>query len=156
MTLRFLDLLFPPRCPFCRKALETEAICPDCQEGLPWLTGTSAQRKLEHIDLCASALRYDGLVKACIWRYKFRRRQGYARILGPLTAQCAHVHLPQRFDLISWPSLSPKSLRRRSWAWSKPRRRRLLGDREGQEMRSKRWGRWSWAHWAVRGPRMRA
>ncbi len=115
MKLRFLDLLFPPRCPFCRKALEAEAICPDCQEGLPWLTGPSAQRKLEHVTLCASALRYQGLVKACIRRYKFRRRQGYARILGPLTAQCAHDHLPQDFDLISWPSLSPKSLRNRGF-----------------------------------------
>ncbi len=115
MKLHFLDLLFPPRCPFCRKALEAEAICPDCQEGLPWLTGTSARRKPEHIDLCASALRYEGLVKACIRRYKFRRRQGYARILGPLTAQCAHDHLPQSFDLISWPPLSPKGLRRRGF-----------------------------------------
>ena len=115
MKLRFLDLLYPPRCPFCRKALESEAICPDCQEGLPWLTGTAAQRKLEHIELCASALRYDGLAKACIRRYKFRRRKGYARILGPLTAQCAHDHLPQSFDLISWPSLSPKGLRRRGF-----------------------------------------
>ncbi len=115
MKLRFLDLLFPPRCPFCRKALEEEAICPDCQEGLPWLAGTSAQRRLEHVELCASALRYDGLVKACVRRYKFRRRQGYARILGPLTAQCAHDHLPQDFDLISWPPLSPKGLRRRGF-----------------------------------------
>ncbi len=115
MKLRILDFLYPPRCPFCRKALEAEAICPDCQEGLPWLTGPAARRKLENVTLCASALRYEGLAKACVRRYKFRRRQGYARILGPLTAQCAHDHLPQDFDLISWPPLSPRSLRRRGF-----------------------------------------
>ncbi len=115
MKLRILDVFYPPRCPFCRRKLEAEAICPDCQEGLPWLTDAAARRKLENVKLCASALRYEGLAKACVRRCKFRRQQGYARILGPLTAQCAHDHLPQDFDLISWPPLSPRSLRRRGF-----------------------------------------
>lgn len=116
MKKALLDLIFPPRCPFCRRFLDAEAICPDCQEGLPWLTGRAAQRLPEHIELCASALRYEGLVRSCIHRYKFRRRRGYARILGPLCAQAVHDHMGQQdFDLISWPPLSPKGLKKRGF-----------------------------------------
>ncbi len=110
------DLFFPPRCPFCGRVLDAEAICPDCQEGLPWLVGRSAQRRPEHIELCVSPLRYEGLVRPCVHRYKFRRRRGYARVLGPLCAQCVHDHMGQRsFDLVSWPPLSPKGLKRRGF-----------------------------------------
>ena len=33
-----LDLLFPPKCPFCQSILETPAdpVCPACQKALPW------------------------------------------------------------------------------------------------------------------------
>ena len=36
---RVLDLLFPPKCPFCQKILaEPRApVCPECRPGLPWL-----------------------------------------------------------------------------------------------------------------------
>lgn len=31
-----LDLLFPPKCPFCGTLLEKGALlCPDCQKSLP-------------------------------------------------------------------------------------------------------------------------
>lgn len=129
----FLDLFFPPRCPFCRAILKEEAICPDCQERLPWLTGRQALRKIEHITLCASALSYEGLAKACVRRYKFRRRKGCARILGLLTAQCAHDHLPQSFDLISWAPLSPKGLRRRGFDQARLLARAVAADRGAVE-----------------------
>lgn len=120
MKKALLDLLFPPRCPFCRKVLDTQAICPGCQEALPWLVDRAACRKSEHIELCVSALRYDGLVRACIHRYKFRRRKGYAHVLGPLCAQALHDHMAgQDFDLISWPPLSPKGLKKRTFDQSR-------------------------------------
>lgn len=116
MKRSLLGLLFPPRCPFCRRVLDVEAICPDCQEGLPWLVGRSAQRRPEHVELCVSALGYEGLVRGCIHRYKFSRRRGYARVLGPLCAQATQDHMAQQhFDLISWPPLSPKGLKRRGF-----------------------------------------
>ncbi len=116
MKKALLDLLFPPRCPFCRKLLDTQAICPDCQESLPWMADRAACRRPEHIELCASALRYDGLVRDCIRRYKFRRRKGYANVLGPLCAQAIQDHMGlQHFDLISWPPLSPKGLKKRTF-----------------------------------------
>lgn len=129
MKHTLLGLLFPARCPFCRTILKEAAICPTCQEGLPWLTGQRAQRKPEHIALCASALRYEGPVRACVHRYKFRRRRGYARILGPLCAQCAHDHMPQPFDLISWPPLSAKRLRERGFDQAKLLAEAVAADR---------------------------
>ena len=37
----FLDLLFPPKCPFCRNILDDPRapVCPECQGKLPWLLG---------------------------------------------------------------------------------------------------------------------
>lgn len=120
MKKALLDLLFPPRCPFCRRILDTQRICPDCQESLPWLTDRAVRRRSEHIELCVSALRYDGLVRDCIHRYKFRRRKGYANVLGPLCAQAMQDHMGQQhFDLISWPPLSPKGLKKRGFDQSR-------------------------------------
>ncbi len=111
-----VDLLFPPRCPFCRGGVEEDGmLCRKCQTSLPWREGVRAERRVDLLEGCASALGYQGLVRACIHRFKFSRKQGYARVLGPLTAQCAHDHFPQDFDLISWPPLSPKGLRKRGY-----------------------------------------
>lgn len=128
-----LDLLYPPRCPFCRKLLAEEGICPDCQKSLPWIIGPEAERKLEHVTLCVSPLRYQGSVRQCIKRYKFGRRQSYAHVLGPLTAQCARDHLPQSFDLISWPPLSSKGLRRRGFDQAQLLARSVAQDRGMRE-----------------------
>ncbi len=133
MKLDPLGFLFPPRCPFCRSILDEESICPTCQESLPWLIGTKARRKPPNLELCAAALRYEGNVKGCIHRYKFRRRRGYARVLGPLVAQCAHDHMPQSFDLISWPPLSAKGLRRRGFDQARLLAQAVARDRGTEE-----------------------
>ena len=40
-----LDLLFPPKCPFCRALLQKgeEGLCASCREHLPWLEGGGAE-----------------------------------------------------------------------------------------------------------------
>ena len=111
-----IDLLFPPRCPFCRGGVERDGdICPDCQQSLPWRGEGKAERDIDLLEGCASALSYEGFVRSSIHRFKFGRKMGYAKVLGPLTAQCARDHFPRRFDLISWPPLSAKGLRRRGY-----------------------------------------
>ena len=111
-----LDLLFPPRCPFCRGGVERHGdICPDCQAALPWRVEGRSERSIDLLEGCASALSYEGLVRSSIHRFKFGRKMGYAKVLGQLTAQCAADHFPQNFHLISWPPLSPKGLRRRGY-----------------------------------------
>ena len=40
----FLDLLFPPKCPFCGRVLDAPGICDACRKVLPWTEGADALR----------------------------------------------------------------------------------------------------------------
>lgn len=103
-----LDLLYPPRCPFCRRLLERsgDLLCPECQRTLPWLTGSAAERKLEFVSLCAAPLRYRGAVRESVRRYKFSGMYWYSKPYGVLAAQCAQDHLAGRYDLVCWVPVS--------------------------------------------------
>ena len=41
-----LDLLFPPRCVFCKGILKSgeNGLCAHCQSELPWITGEAAEQ----------------------------------------------------------------------------------------------------------------
>lgn len=112
---RLMDLLFPPKCPFCGRLLERgELVCPDCQKELPWLSGVGAETKVELTAGCVSALRYQDKVRDAIHGYKFQGRSGRSGLFGLLIAQTVSDH-GLTADLVSWPSLSPKRLRRRGY-----------------------------------------
>lgn len=112
-----LDLLYPPRCVFCRKLLKTNewGFCSRCQHELPWIIGQAAEQKLEFISLCASPLWYRDYVRDSIHRYKFSGKSGYATFYGRLVAQCINVHLADKYDLITWVPLASKRLKKRGY-----------------------------------------
>lgn len=112
-----LDLLFPPRCVFCRKLLKHDknGLCEACQSNLPWIVGKAAEQKLEFISLCVSPLWYQGEVRESIHRYKFSNCSGYANFYGRFIAQCVQDHLDKRYDLITWVPLSAKSKKIRGY-----------------------------------------
>ena len=112
-----LDLLFPPRCVFCRRLLRKgeDGICAACQTSLPWIAGPAAEQKPEFVSLCASPLWYQGEVRASFHRFKFKGSQGYAKVYGRLVAQCVRDHLSGRYDLITWVPLSPERLKQRGY-----------------------------------------
>ena len=112
-----LDLLFPPRCVFCGKLLATgeRDFCARCQRELPWLEGPAAEQTGEFFSLCAAPLRYQGVVRDSIRRYKFKGRQGYHKAYGKLVAQCVHDHLAGKYDLITWVPLSEKRKKERGY-----------------------------------------
>ena len=112
-----LDLLFPPRCVFCRRLLHRgeEGICPRCQQELPWALGAEAEQTGEFFSLCASPLWYQDQVRASFHRYKFKGVRGYSRTYGRLVAQCVQDHLARRYDLITWVPLSRARLRQRGY-----------------------------------------
>ena len=116
-----LDLLFPPRCVFCRELLRSGelGICDDCQIKLPWITGQEAEQKFEFVSLCVSPLWYRDSVRESVHRYKFDGCSGYAKTYGKLVAQCVSDHLLDRFDVISWVPLSAKRLRKRGYDQAK-------------------------------------
>lgn len=87
---RALDLLFPPKCPFCQTVLEEpgDPVCPACQKSLPWLLGRAGERKVDFTRGCCSPLAYGGAVREAVHRYKFSGVRAYARPFGLLMAQC--------------------------------------------------------------------
>ena len=116
-----LDILFPPRCPFCEKILKSNEtlICRKCQEKLPWIVGEEAEQKFEFISLCVSPLWYQGEVRESIHRFKFNDRSGYSKTYGVFVAQAISDHLYDQFDLITWVPLSSKSLKKRGYDQTK-------------------------------------
>lgn len=112
-----LDLLFPPKCVFCGKVLDSgeSGFCRRCQRELPWLTDGEAELTGEFFSLCAAPLRYQDKVRDSIHRYKFKGRRGYHKVYGKLVAQCVHDHLDGRYDLITWVPLSDRRKRERGY-----------------------------------------
>lgn len=112
---KLLDWLFPRKCAFCGRVELSDLPCAHCQQTLPWLVGGRAHSRVEWIDTTVSALGYQGAVRDGVLALKFRGKLAKAKPMGVLTAQCAADHLPQTFDLISYPSLSAKRRRRRGY-----------------------------------------
>ena len=67
-----LSLLFPPRCPFCRRVLPVgEMICEACSEKLPQVT----YRKYTVGNYpCCAPLPYRDAYAAAVKRFKFSRK----------------------------------------------------------------------------------
>lgn len=114
---KVLDLLFPPKCPFCQKILDEPRapVCPACRPGLPWLEGKAGERKIDFADGCFSPLAYQGPVPEAVHRYKFGRVRALGRPFAALMAQCLGGRLPGGADLITWAPLSGKRLRERGF-----------------------------------------
>ena len=112
-----LDLLFPPKCPFCQSILETPAdpVCPACQKSLPWLVGRAGERKVDFTQGCCSPLAYRGAVREAIHRYKFSGVRAYARPFGRLRAQCVQDRREIIADVVTWATLSRKRRRERGY-----------------------------------------
>lgn len=121
MLPALLNLLFPPKCPFCGRLLEKGQVllCPDCQRDLPWTQGAHGEQKLEFVDLCAAPLWYRDKVRRSHHRYKFSGVQAYVGPYVVLMAQCVEDHLLGRFDVITWVPLSRWRLWRRGYDQSR-------------------------------------
>ena len=69
--MKFLDLLFPPRCPFCRKFRMEEGTCGECEKALPFTEGKDILRKEKGGLVCAAPLWYEDLAREGILAFKF-------------------------------------------------------------------------------------
>lgn len=108
-------LLFPPRCPFCRRFLRRGEgeFCAACAAKLPRtgagavLPGAGALRSI------TSPLYYAGSVRESLLRFKFRGRFSYARAFGALMAES----LPEQkeWDAICFVPVSRKRRRQRGY-----------------------------------------
>ena len=113
---KLLDLLFPPRCPFCRTILKDheKTICARCARELPWTAGEAQKQKLRHVEACVSPLFYEGDVRRSLLRYKFGGMSLYAPKYARLMEKCISENAMD-FDLIAWVPVSRKRLKKRGY-----------------------------------------
>ena len=92
---KFLDLLFPPRCPFCKAVLKDNEtlLCGHCRKTLPWTPETAQKHKFGGVSV-------------------------YAPKYASLMAECIGANGLQ-FDLIAWAPLGPKRLKKRGYDQAK-------------------------------------
>ena len=112
----FLDILFPPRCVFCRKFLsgKEKLICTSCAESLPYTEG-GGEKTGDFFSVCVAPLYYEGAVRESVLRFKFKGATGYSKAYGKLLADCIRENLTGRYDLISWVPLSSRRLKERGY-----------------------------------------
>ena len=109
---RVLDLLFPPRCPFCGQVLDSPGACGRCEARLPW---TEEVRQLPDGLRCTAPLRYEGAVREALLRLKFAGASGAAMGLGTLLARCAAERFSGEFDVVAWVPVSRRRRRERGY-----------------------------------------
>ena len=110
-----LDLLYPPRCAFCRALTGKGAgVCPRCRDTLPY-TKAPVEKRGDFFVRCVAPLYYEDDVRESLHRYKFSQAAGYADAYAPLVADCVRERLAGEYDLISWVPLSRKRLRERGY-----------------------------------------
>lgn len=110
-----LDLLFPPKCPFCGRVVDRLSICPDCQGKISWTGGPEVVRREGKDFCCAAPLWHEGLAREAVLRFKFHGGRDTARLLGELVGRCAAEELGGEFDTVTWVPVSPRRLRSRGF-----------------------------------------
>lgn len=123
------DILFPPKCVFCRRVLtegEVE-ICTVCRGRilLPDIKPRTA--KGAFYDAAISSLWYEDEVREALHRFKFSGRQNYARPLARIMAHTAAEKLTQRPDVITWVPTNRMNMRRRGYNHAELLARELAG-----------------------------
>ena len=110
-----LDLLYPPKCPFCGRVLERgEArMCALCGRNLPWTDGPGPA--VEGCEVCLSPLHYRDGVRGAVHRCKFKGGADLAGLFGEMMARCLSGCRDGAGDLVTWVPLHPKRRKRRGY-----------------------------------------
>ena len=116
---RFLDLLYPPKCVFCRKPVtDSRMLCPRCEKKWKRRDGVTVQKEIPHLALCFSPLYYTGAVQKSLQRYKFHGAAAYYRIYAELMAECLQGQ-KDGWDRVTWVPLSRQRERTRGYDQAK-------------------------------------
>lgn len=110
------DLLFPPRCAFCRRVLKTgeKGMCARCASEICYTKNGGAQSG-DFFKVCVSPLLYEDKVRDSILRFKFRDDTIYAKLFGVMLADCIEENLKGSYDIITWVPLSEKRRKKRGY-----------------------------------------
>ncbi len=114
---RFLDLLFPPRCPFCGgggRSEEGEG-CVRCRESDLWIPLEQRAFPGEHFVRCVCVGWYRDALRQSVRRFKFQNHPEYAEEYGKALAKSVRLFLPGAYDVITWMPVSQKRLKERGY-----------------------------------------
>ena len=115
LTDDLLDLLYPPRCPFCRRLLDGRMrVCQYCERSLPYMPAGKLDRAFSNVDECFSVLKYECDVRKSLHRYKFGGVTAYAGCYAGLLAECIEDNAIYA-DAATWSPLSKRRLRERGY-----------------------------------------
>ncbi len=111
-----MELLFPPKCAFCRKVLKTreQGMCAKCSAGIS-RTRNGGSQNGDFFSLCVSPLYYEDSVRRSLLRFKFNDATAYAGLYGQLIADCVRDNLQGRYDIITWVPLSRQRRKKRGY-----------------------------------------
>ena len=111
-----LDLIYPPRCAFCRRLLSgrEKGVCRFCRPKLPYVPADGQVQHFRNVDKCLSPLYYHGSLKDSLHRYKFGGATAYADIYSEFIVKCIDENQIS-CDSITWVPLSRRRLRRRGY-----------------------------------------
>ena len=111
---RVLDLIYPPKCPFCRTLLSDPAqgVCKTCWTSL--VSDRSGTRQGDWFSGCFYALPYEDTVREAILRFKFEGCRYYAGGFGQILARCVQTKNPP-FTVLTWAPVSRERKRQRGY-----------------------------------------
>ena len=107
MFRRLNDLLFPPKCHFCRCLLTKEEtdLCHTCRREAPEFI--SEKMSFSYVAEWTAVWYYKRKVRGCIRRFKFWNARGYADFFGRMLAvKLQDTEFLQNIDIITWTPVS--------------------------------------------------
>lgn len=111
-----LDLIYPPKCVFCRRIIEGSdyCVCDDCGKKLHYSADPVNPGKIVGVDICLSPLVYTDEVRDALLRYKFHDCLHYASTFSKIISKIIYEYSPE-CDIITWVPLSRKRERTRGY-----------------------------------------
>lgn len=111
-----LDLLYPPKCAFCRRLLREgeNGACRACLRKLPYVPGGERREKIKNVSRCIVPLYYRDTVRDSLLRYKFEGITAYKDIYAQLISDAVRES-GEACDVITWAPLSKKRLKKRGY-----------------------------------------
>lgn len=112
---RILSFLFPPKCVFCRKVLEEDGVCAECEKRLPRRKNPHIKEGVPFVDELYAPLYYEGYVRSAVLRYKFGGIKCSALEFAKILKLCIEENLSGKYDCITWVPTSKLRLRKRGY-----------------------------------------
>ena len=107
MLKRILNLLFPPKCIFCRKVLSSNELdlCHPCRQQAPEFQ--KSKNKYSFIARWTAVWYYKENARRSILRYKFYCHRSFAKTFGRFLAMKLQLDGFDSFDLMTWVPVAP-------------------------------------------------